>query len=218
MKRFFTTCALLGLLLVGPGLQQQTSAQDSQSDPILSSPTPQQQASAQDFQSDPILSSPRVQRRAGEGFRIGPLLGLNFDGSSLFIGGVAQFGLDVSENLSLIAEPSIDLYLFEDNITWTRINLDAVFPFEISGLEVYGGGGLMIQFVSIDSDICDNEFVRIDCNDTDIGLNIRGGILFGTSSDSFRPFVEANIALYDDSDFAVRGGLLFQLGGRNNEN
>jgi hypothetical protein len=169
MKRLYTICALLGLLLLGPGLQQEASAQ----------------------------------------FRIGPFLGINFDGSTVFLGGEAQFGVRVSDNVSLIAAPSLDLYLFEDNVTFTRINLDAVFPFDISGFEVYGGGGLFLQFTSIDLPGTGCDF--IDCSDMDVGVNLRGGTLLGSPESSIRPFVEINIALGDGSDVAARGGVLFQI-------
>ena len=48
-------------------------------------------------------------------------------------------------------------------------------------------------------------------SDTNVGLNLKGGASFGTSS-KVRPFTEARLRLGNGSTLILKGGLSIQLG------
>jgi hypothetical protein len=144
-----------------------------------------------------------------QGLKVGPHLGLNMDGSDLFLGLATQFNLPVGER-EMWGNIGLDFYPFIKNETTTRVNLDVLFPFGVGNLHFYGGGGLLTQFSSFDLP----EGSTLDDTDTDIGLNIKGGLLLGGSGDGYRPYLEFDQTIGAGSDLSVRLGMFLAIGGR----
>ena len=144
-----------------------------------------------------------------QGLKIGPHVGLNMDGTDLFLGVATQFNLPVSER-TMWGNIGMDFYPFIKNVTTTRVNADVLFPFGIGGLELYGGGGLLAQFSTFDLPAGS----PLDKNDTDIGLNLKAGFLLGSSADGYRPYAEVDQTIGAGSDFSVRVGIFMAIGGR----
>jgi hypothetical protein len=122
------------------------------------------------------------------------------DETDLGIGARANIGLPFT---GLRVIPAFD-YFFPD-----REGLDY---FEISGnvaysigvpnpaLSPYVGGGLLIARTSWD-------LPEISRSNTDLGLNLLGGVRFGVGP--IKPFAEARFAIVDDSQFIIAGGINF---------
>ena len=74
-----------------------------------------------------------------QGLKIGPHLGLNMDGSDLFLGVGTQFNLPI-DTREMWGNIGMDFYPFIKKVTSTRVNADVLLPFGIGGLQLYGGG------------------------------------------------------------------------------
>ena len=144
-----------------------------------------------------------------QGLKIGPHIGLNMDGSDIFLGVATQFNLPIKER-SMWGNLGMDFYPFIKNVSTTRVNADVLFPFGVGGLELYGGGGLLAQFSTFDLP----EGSPLDDSDTDIGLNLKAGFLLGSSGDGYRPYAEFDQTIGAGSDFSVRVGIFMAIGGR----
>lgn len=118
-------------------------------------------------------------------------VGAHFDGGELFRNGVFVPNVEIG---------------FGDNITLIALNPELVYQFDRrsrSGWGFYVGGGLGINFWSWDDD-----HIGHDDSDTDLGLNILGGInrrLRG--GDTF--FIELKLGLADSPDAKITAGLTF---------
>lgn len=137
-------------------------------------------------------------------FLIGPHAGFNLDSNDLAIGASAQFDLAIGD-YELVANPNVDLYLFEDNVNRTRLNLDVLYPFGLESLIPYVGAGLLLEFVTIDIDGVG------DADETNLGLNLKGGALLELEDSPFMPFAEVTAIV--GGSIALRGGIMFTLGG-----
>ena len=102
---------------------------------------------------------------------------------------------------SLAFHASFD-YFFPDveGLTYWEINPGIVYgiPVRSPGFSPYLGGGLNIAYASSD---------LTDASDTDLGLNVMGGLQFGAAR--LRPFVEARLTISGGDQFVLTGGLLF---------
>ncbi|MDA1029666.1 MAG: hypothetical protein O3B41_11530 [Bacteroidetes bacterium] len=154
-----------------------------------------------------VISMPTTAQ--AQGLKIGPHVGLNMDGSDLFLGVGTQFNLPIDAR-QMWGNIELDLYPFIKNVTSTRVSANVLLPFRLAGLQLYGGGGLIAQFQSFDLPAGS----PLDDSDTDIGLNLKAGFLLGSAGDGYRPFVEFDQTVGAGSDFSLRGGIFMAIGGR----
>ena len=138
-------------------------------------------------------------------FAVGPRLGYDLEAEALHIGAEARFALEALD-LPVKIKPSID-YFFVDNFTLVTIDANGIYEIALDGetLSPYVGAGLGISYWSFDSEF---EGFGIDGSDTNVGLNLLGGAVFGAGP--LRPFAEARFNT--DDLFTLTGGLLFQMG------
>lgn len=114
-----------------------------------------------------------------------------------------------SEELPVVANGSFDYYLTDsDNVSYVAVDLNALYEFGVDNQSFtpYAGGGLAITRVSFDSD---NQFVG-SASDTEIGLNLAGGLRFMLNS--VQPFAQLNATLGGNAQrLGLTGGILFTL-------
>lgn len=139
-------------------------------------------------------------------FRVGPHVGVNFEGTDFFIGANSHFSVQAG-NRTLIGNPSADFYLFQDNVSLYRVNADVLLPFMAGSFSPFVGAGLSFQITKFDEDI---PFVGGE-TDSDVGINVRFGAFFGDPDSAIRPFVDGAVNLVDGTDFAARGGASFRI-------
>lgn len=144
-----------------------------------------------------FLAACSVPSVAHAQLKIGPHVGLNTNGTDLFIGANLQFGIPAGE-YALIGNPGFDYYL--NGPIDSRINLDVLFAFPLSGLDAYAGGGLNLEN---------------DNGDDDIGINLKAGFSLNNAEMPYKPFLELTQTVGSGSDFSIRGGVFFTLGGNN---
>ncbi len=134
------------------------------------------------------------------GFRgWGPRVGLSLDPDQVHFGAHLDFG-NFARHVRF--QPNVELG-FGDNVKLFTINAEAAYRFS-STWDVwspYLGGGLGANIKSFDNGH-DND------SDTDIGLNLLGGIEKGLASGD-RFFVEAKLSLNDVPDAKVTIGWTF---------
>ncbi|MFC2085719.1 hypothetical protein ACFLRO_00750 [Bacteroidota bacterium] len=146
---------------------------------------------------------------------VGPLVGIAFDGSDLFVGGNATIpmGFQVAEQ-NLILNPGASYYLI-DNVTLFIIDVNLLYPFAAGSFNAYAGAGLLVSFWSADygdvSGFLDDLGIDTSSSSTDFGLNVKGGAEFGEGS--IRPFGEVGFQIKDGGSLYAQGGARFQLGG-----
>jgi hypothetical protein len=112
-------------------------------------------------------------------------------------------------NLSIV--PSFMYYFPDGNFDYWELNGDVVYNFEVSDetpVLPFAFGGLNIARVSGPSVTVGQ--VTIDNDQTEIGLNLGGGITF--RAESVRPFVGAKFQIGDIDGFVVFGGVGFPVG------
>jgi hypothetical protein len=139
---------------------------------------------------------------------IGPYVGYNLDAEEVYFGANVYAPLPVVIGKSqLVANPGFDYYPFIDNATLWALNLDVLYPIPVESpsFTPYIGSGLLIQRVSID-------IAGISASETDVGLNLRGGSMFGTSG-PVKPFAEAVLVIADESGLLLKGGVYIEIGG-----
>ena len=137
--------------------------------------------------------------------RFGPHLGVNTGENDLVLGLNSQVGVEL-DNFRFVANPSLDLFLFKQNKSRTRLNLDGLIPVDTGGLELGFGGGVMMQFETID---------RIDLPEERkfaVGLNLKGAASYPLGDSSFRLVFEAGLSFSVRNDFTVRSGIVYGLG------
>jgi hypothetical protein len=124
--------------------------------------------------------------------------GLSEDPDTIFFGGhvgfdviVPQLRLEPSAVLGLGLEDGVDYFTL-----WFNLNGKYRFPLP-NGMFIYPLLGLSIMYINVDC-----EGFRGDCDDTELGLNLGGGIEFGQF------FVDLHLTT-DYPDFAVLLGYTF---------
>jgi hypothetical protein len=131
---------------------------------------------------------------------IGPHLGINFDGDTVFLGlgGRADIAR-VADNVQLQIDPSL-AYYFVDNASLFHLAVSFPFEFRIqdSVLRPFTGAGLSLFWAH-----------RNDDGDLHARLNILGGLAFAL--ESVKPFFELRLLLGDGSSFELLGGVFFNL-------
>lgn len=144
----------------------------------------------------------------------GPRVGLTIDPDQVHFGAHVDFG-NFAEHIRF--QPNIEVGIGDD-LTIFALNFEGAYRFS-SRWDVwtpYAGGGLGINFVSFDSDHNHLEAANyaaevaheIDDSDTDVGLNLLGGIEKGLKN-GHRFFLEGKLGLADSPDFKATAGWTF---------
>ena len=133
--------------------------------------------------------------------------GYDLDAEEFLIGAGVEFSIPGAaiSGVPLTFAPAFDYYPGLDGASFFVMDFDAHYPFPAKGMTPYVGGGMYVSRVSVDFPT----FGRV--SDTDVGLNLKGGATFGTSS-QVRPFTEARIRVGNGSTLTLKAGLSIQMG------
>lgn len=134
------------------------------------------------------------------GFRgWGPRLGVTVNPDQVHFGAHLDFG-NFAKHVRF--QPNLELG-FGDGLALFAINLEAAYRFAAKWdvWTPYAGGGLGINFASFNNDHGDD-------SDTDLGVNLLGGIEKGLSNGS-RLFTEIKLGVGDSPDFKWTIGWTF---------
>jgi opacity protein-like surface antigen len=142
------------------------------------------------------------------------------DNADLGIGGRVDvglgnaFGVDSGPFQNLFLNSGVTYFFIdcdeggfdEIDCSWIEINGNLAVPFTLGGssLQPYAGTGIHIARVSFD--YSDNPLVD-DVDDTEVGLNILGGVFFPISD--LRGFGELKFELGGGEQFVLSAGILF---------
>jgi hypothetical protein len=151
-------------------------------------------------------STHRTARASSSGALVttwGPRLGFSSNPDQFVAGGQLDFR-DIAENLSI--SPNLE-FGFGDNFTWTALNADLKYRFDVRGANwtPYMGGGLSMNFWSYSAPLG-----LPDGSGTEMGANLIFGAAVPTRSGS-RFFTEARIGLGDIPDLKVMAGWNFRM-------
>ena len=128
------------------------------------------------------------------------------DVEAVGVGGGISFGLgSMTANSGISAEATFDYFFTDDPLTYWEINGNALYDIRsVAGL--YVGAGVNYANSGIDSDFCDNDFFDVDCDSSDIGLNVLSGYKFGGGKG---PFVQARFSIGGGEQLVLTGGFRF---------
>jgi hypothetical protein len=144
----------------------------------------------------------------------GPLVAWG-DNSDLGVGGRVDvglgnaFGVDSGPFQNLFLNSGVTYFFWdcdegfdEVDCSYIEINGNLAVPFTLEGssIQPYAGSGIHIARVSVDAG-------PFEGDDTEVGLNILGGIFFPISD--LRGFGEAKFELGGGEQFVLSGGILF---------
>ncbi len=138
---------------------------------------------------------------------LNPHGGYDLDLEEFLIGASVEFSIPGAaiSGVPLKFAPGFDYYPGLDGASFFVMDFDAHYPFSAKGMTPYIGGGMYISRMSVDLPTFGS------VSDTNVGLNLKGGASFGTSS-KVRPFTEASLRMGNSSTFILKGGLSIQLG------
>jgi hypothetical protein len=122
------------------------------------------------------------------------------DADAGFIGGELLWGV----TREWFFNPNVE-YVFVDNGDLTTLNLDFHYDFPThSPFYVWAGGGPAVLFSGTDAACrgCQST------SNTDIGLNLLGGIGFGKGQ-ALRPYVQGKLILSNETEAAIAVGIRF---------
>jgi hypothetical protein len=145
---------------------------------------------------------------------IGPYAGYNLDAEEFYFGTNVRFTIPAAiGNSFLVANPGFDYYPFigsdveglDVSASYYAFNFDVFYPFVTSSesLTPYVGAGLLISRASV-------EVLGMSQSDTDVGLNLKGGAMFG--SGRVQPFGEGVLAIAGNTGLMLKGGVYITLG------
>jgi opacity protein-like surface antigen len=146
-----------------------------------------------------------VPASASAQLRAGPILAYHTDLEDVGIGAFLDIPLASVAGLSIT--PSFIWYFPEDG-TIFEVNGDAVYTFTVapdSPVEPFALAGINIMRFSYDA----GPFGSY--SNTDVGLNLGGGVNF--QAGSLSPFAGAKFEIQDGTGFVIFGGLGFAVGG-----
>src|SRR5690606_17218005 len=121
-----------------------------------------------------VVTSVMTVDNARAQFRIGPHVGVHFEGTDFVIGANSHFSSEAGTR-TLIGNPSADFYLFQDMVSLYRVNADVLLPFMAGSFSPFVGAGLSFQITKFDDDIP----IIGGETDSDVGINLRFGAFFG---------------------------------------
>ena len=140
----------------------------------------------------------------------GPLLAYYDDLEAIGIGAFLAIPVpQVAEGFAIV--PDFTWY-FPDGIDYFEVNGDVAYFFPVSAdspVMPFAFAGLSIGRSSVDLGPTFG-----DVSDTDVGLNLGGGVQFAAGS--INPFAGAKLELRDNTGFVIFGGLGFPIGGAAN--
>ena len=135
-----------------------------------------------------------------------PHLGFNIDNDELYLGANARIELP---SAPVTLNPGFDWYPFigSQNVSASLfvIDLDILYHLKAEAVEPYVGGGLFWSRSTV------NVAGLGGGSATDIGLNLKGGVVFRPLG-KLRPFAEGVIAISGGSALLLKGGFLFSMG------
>lgn len=135
---------------------------------------------------------------------LGPQISLGGD-TDVGIGGRVVAGMPDYSGLEFVG--SFDVFFPDnDHLDYWEINGNLVHNFEVpeaSAIRPYAGGGVNIARFDRDPRIGGTD----DRDDTDVGLNLLGGMKF--PMENVAPYVELRLEVEGGDQFVVTGGLLF---------
>jgi len=135
---------------------------------------------------------------------VGPMAGYHDDLEALGIGGFISVPVPALDpNLSIV--PSFVFY-FPDGGDALEVNGDVMYAFEVSEDTPV----LPFAFAGLNIFRTKPDFTGASA-DTDVGLNLGGGVTF--RAESLRPFAGAKFEIHDGTGFLIFGGVGFPLGG-----
>jgi hypothetical protein len=98
-------------------------------------------------------------------------------------------------------------YVFVDDGDLATLNLDAHYDFPVSApFYVWGGGGVALIYSKVD--VPPRLQDRVDDTETDLGLNLIGGVGFGKGQ-ALRPYVQGKVTISDDTEASIAFGIRF---------
>ena len=155
-----------------------------------------------------LVAAPSAQAQTT--WDLGPNAGYNIDNEELLLGVTSRIhmpSVPVTLNPGFefypsIGGPGVDASLFV-------VNFDVQYQLSAQSFEPYVGGGLFWRRTSLDVNIAG---VPVSVSDSNVGLNLKGGMVFKTSG-SMQPYAEAGLALGGGTEsFILMGGILFPIG------
>ena len=124
---------------------------------------------------------------------------------------IGAVGINVRGDIPVTSEIDVVpgfVYYFESNVNIFEFNANGHYNFEASDVvQPYALAGLNISHAEFDEDVF-GPF--IDASDTDVGLNLGGGVNFELGSIS--AFTEGRLLLGGFEDFSITAGVLFPIG------
>lgn len=136
---------------------------------------------------------------------VGPVAAYHDDAESLGVGGFIRLPLaSVHPNLAIV--PNFVIY-FPDGFDFLEVNGDLTYRFAVSEdapVTPFALAGLNVSRASF-------EIAGESESETDVGLNLGGGVTFPSSS--LQPFAGLKFEIQDGSSFVIFGGVGFALGG-----
>ncbi len=125
-----------------------------------------------------------------------------FEGSALGIDLRGVFG--INDKFRIGAD--FDFYFAEENVTLWAIDGNVHYVFVEDEVLVYGLAGLAILHVSFDGTLFG---IPVEINETDIGLNLGGGVDVPTKFGAV--FGELKIQIEDVAQVVIAGGVRFDI-------
>lgn len=155
-----------------------------------------------------VLSAPAL---AQSNVRLGGFLGIEFDNEEdwLIFGGEARLR---TARMQFDIQPRFQYQSFTGGSS-AQLDGNILFNFRslVAQVQPYMGAGVALNRLSIDVDTPGEE----DLDDTNVGLNLISGLVFGTNP-KWRPYAQFEYTIINDfgngANLAV--GILFQLSGR----
>jgi outer membrane immunogenic protein len=149
-----------------------------------------------------LLLAAGVSTAEAQGVRFAPQVSYG-DDSELGLGARVRAGLpSLAPGIFLVG--SFDYFFPGNDVNYLEVNgnLGYTIPGVRGKIHPYAGGGLNYARVSFDN--CSGS----GCSNSDIGLNLMGGLDFETSS-KITPFVEIRLELSGGEQFVITGGFYF---------
>ena len=144
-----------------------------------------------------------VESAEAQGVRFAPEVSIAED-ADIGIGGRVNF--DMSSTFGspgFFITGAFDYFFPDGNVNYWELNgnLGWLIPGVRGNVRPYVGGGLNYAHVSVDN--CTG-----NCGDSDVGLNLMGGINIRTRG-RIMPFIEAKVEAGGGEQFVVTGGIYF---------
>ena len=144
-----------------------------------------------------LVAAPPAQAQTP--WELGPLLGVNLDNDELLVGAVSRIPLT---SLPISLNPGVEFYPWINNGSLFVLNFDVQYALDAETVKPYLGAGISWARTS-----------NAGNSNSDVGLNLKGGLVFNPESRT-RPYVEAALNFANDRESLIfRGGLLFTIGG-----